>query len=146
MSTLLAVVADSARARIFDFDKSRRTLLEREDLVHPESRLKAQDMNADHPGSTSDPSGAGRHGVDSRSDPKDVEKHEFAQELAHRISAAVNTQHIDNLILMAEPAFLGELRRALPEKIRHRVVLEIDKDLSNESNEEILQHIPKFFG
>ncbi len=145
MISILLVVADSARARIFSFDKKHRSLEELEDLVYPESRLDPVDRTEKQAGSTHDRVGPGRHRVDPHTSVADVGRLQFARQVAAHLESAVNSNRVDKLVLIAAPKFLGELRDGLDSKILSHVALEIDKDLSKLTPEEILEHLPKYF-
>ncbi|HEB90834.1 MAG TPA: host attachment protein [Deltaproteobacteria bacterium] len=142
MSSTWVVVADSARARIFDFDETAWALTEREDLVHPESRLRPGEITTDRPGSTFRAVGPGRQGLDPRSSVKEVERRDFARTLARRLDKAVDTNEVQKLIVMAGPKFLGDLRDCLDSPTRRAVSLEIEKNLAKHDAREILEALP----
>ncbi len=143
MSSTWVIVADSARARIFDFDEKARELMEREDLVHPESRLRPREITTDRPGSTYRAAGPGRHGLDPQSSVKEVERREFARMLARRLDKAVDTNEVERLVVIAGPKFLGELRGCLDRPTRKAVSLEIEKNLAKQDAREILEVLPE---
>ena len=143
MSSTWLIVADSARARIFDFDEKARELEERQDLVHPESQIAPREIASDGPGSTYRATGPGRHGLDPHSSVKDVERRDFARALARRLDKAVDTNEVENLIVIAGPKFLGELRGCLDPTTRKAVTLEIEKNLAKRNAREILQALPE---
>ena len=60
---ICVVVADSSRARILIAESVSDPLVEHSDFVHPESRLKEQDLVSDGSGSESDAGGQGRHSM-----------------------------------------------------------------------------------
>ena len=143
MSSTWVIVADSARARIFDFDETARELTEREDLVHPASRLRPREITTDRPGSAYRAAGPGRHGLDPHSSVKEVERREFARTLARRLDKAVDTSEVEKLVVIAGPKFLGELRSCLDPPARKVVALEIEKNLARHSAREILEVLPE---
>jgi protein required for attachment to host cells len=125
------LVADSASARLFRADRSSRRLELLREETHAAIRAKVSELMADHEGRSfeSDHQGS-RHGMQPASDPKRAEKHRFAVQLAAELEAAIERQEVDRLVLIAPPLMLGELREALPEQARARVVGELDKDLA----------------
>ena len=143
------VVADQSEARLYDYDRSNRSLQLFEHLTDPEARLHSRDLKSDRPGSKADrgPLRAGRrgaaahHGVGADRDPREHEAHVFA----HRIVAALQNaeQHSasERIVLMAAPRFLGLLRECLPEALRHRVAAEVQKDLMHEPESAVLAHL-----
>ena len=143
MSSTWVIVADSARARIFDFNEQARALIEREDLVHPESQLAPREITTDRPGSTYRAGGPGRHGLDPHSAVKEVERREFARTLARRLDKAVDTNEVESLVVIAGPKFLGELRACLDPTTRKAVTLEVEKNLAKRNARDILQVLPE---
>jgi protein required for attachment to host cells len=142
MQRTWVVVADSARARIFQAKSPVGPLIELDDQVHPESRLRALDINADRPGRTHDSAGRGRHAMESEVSPREQDAREFARELADRLDKARAEGLFGNLVLVAAPAFLGLLREALPKQTRERVTFELDKYLVTHSPADIRAHLP----
>jgi protein required for attachment to host cells len=143
------VVADQSEARLYDYDRTDRSLQLLQHLTDPEARLHSRDLKSDRPGSKADrgPLRAGRrgaaahHGVGADRDPREHE----AQVFAHRIVAALQSaeQHsaADRIVLMAAPRFLGLLRQCLPESLRHLVAAEVHKDLVHEPESAVLAHL-----
>jgi protein required for attachment to host cells len=74
-------------------------------------------------------------------DPKGVEKQRFARELAGILEAASNEGRFARLTLVAPPKMLGELREVLPDKVKEKIVKEVDKDLTWVSVHELPAHL-----
>ncbi|MFO7646651.1 host attachment protein [Halomonas campaniensis] len=143
METTWVVVADQARARLFSASDRRGALEEVEDLANPEGRLHDQDLNADRPGRAFDSMGEGRHAMGKHHSPKEQEAIRFAQEVGDRLAVGLHDGAYRHLIISATPRFLGLLREALPEDVTKRVVLELHKDLTALSSDEIRAHLPE---
>ena len=144
MKATWVVVADSSRARIFKPETPSSPLTELETLTHPESRLHDQELTSDLPGKHANDTGIGAHGFEDKTEPKKQEAINFAHELARELEKAYTDHEFRQLILVAAPAFLGLLRETLSEPVRAVVRLEIDKDLTKESAEDIRAHLPKY--
>jgi protein required for attachment to host cells len=123
------VAADGARAMIMRNDgtpaKPKFTLIRRYEQKNPPSR----EQGTDRPGRTND---AGTH----RSAMEEVDWHQLAEDrfvhsLIDEITSAFNRHEFTALVIVAPPATLGEMRKALPDQIREHVVSEINKDLTN---------------
>ncbi len=132
--SLRVVVADRARARIYEVPRVRGPLRLVEQLDDPQAHWHDRDFKSDRPGRVFDhASGGGRrgavahHGTQGERSPS---KHE-AEVFAHRIVAALEQARAQftRLALVAEPGFLGQLRAVLPHSLQAAVVLEIPKDL-----------------
>lgn len=141
MSSTWIIVADASRARLFEAGSSSSDIFETETLTHPEGRLHEQDLTSDLPGRAYDSSGEGRHAMGSSVEPKKHEIEEFARQVASHLDKARTDNRLKDLILIAAPAMLGELRNALSAETKKLVGTEIDKDLTQHSLEDIQQHL-----
>jgi protein required for attachment to host cells len=55
----------------------------------------------------------------------------FVHGMADLLLSAYNRHEFESLIIVAPPNALGEMRKALPDRIRDLVVTEINKDLTH---------------
>ena len=132
------LVADGAGARLLRLDTATRRLELVADRPHEAGRTKTSDLMTDRPGRSLDSSHVGvRHAMEPRTDPRRIERHRFAAELAAEVEAAANQERFSDLVLVAAPAMLGELRAALPERLAELVRQEIPKDLAGLSLPEL---------
>jgi protein required for attachment to host cells len=141
MSATWIVVADASRARIFEKAGASKELREKETFTHPASRMHEQEITSDLPGRAFDSEGAGRHAMGAKHDPKQNEAEEFARELANHIEKARTEHRFAQLNIIAAPAMLGKLRSALSDEAKKLVTMEIDKDLTQHSIDDIQQHL-----
>ena len=142
--SMIIVVADSARARVFTADSTHSPLNEIETMAHPEGRIHEQNMVSDMPGKDSGKGGGGDHTFQEKIEPKEHEMIEFARRVADYLEDKRKTNKLNNLILVAAPAFLGELRTHLSKETSEKIVLELDKNLTQHSDEDIRQHLSRF--
>lgn len=142
--SMMIVVADSARARIFTADSAHSPLNEIETMAHPEGRMHEQDMVSDMPGKASGKGGGGDHAFQEKIEPKEEEMIEFAKRLADYLDETRKANKLNKLLLVAAPAFLGELRTHLSKETSEKIVFELDKNLAQYSIEDIRQHLSKF--
>ena len=142
--SMMIVVADSARARIFTADSAHSPLNEIETMAHPEGRMHEQDMVSDMPGKVSGKGGGGDHAFQEKIEPKEQEMIEFARRIADYLDDARKANKLNKLLLVAAPAFLGELRTHLSNETSEKIVFELDKNLAQHSIEDIRQHLSKF--
>jgi protein required for attachment to host cells len=140
---LWLVVADAGRASVYLADTPKGPLQEIQNFIEPNSRLPERDLVTDRPGRTFDSGGPGRHAMEPHTPPSEVEADRFARWLADRIDTARKQDRFLHLGLVAPPQFLGLLRNALPEETARRVVLELDKDLTRDTPEELRSHLPE---
>lgn len=137
------VVADSARARIFSVASASAPLNPMEQLVHPEARLHDKDMKSDRPGRAFDSHGAGRHATGTPVSPKEQESIRFAKTIAEHLDQGRINNRFKRLALVADPRFLGHIRKSISDEVEKLVTLEIDKDLSKAEDGDIREHLPE---
>jgi protein required for attachment to host cells len=139
--TTWVVVADAARARIFESRRRGQELIERDTLLHPESRLKTADLMSDNEGTVMDRVGEGQRRSDPRTNPQDAEMEKFAREVASFLDKKRSLNEFDELIIAASPNFLGNLRQRISDQVTKCVVDTLDKDYSRLPKEEIAQRL-----
>ena len=144
MTYTWVVVADSTRARIFDAETSSAALTELEGLAHPEGRMHDRDITSDLPGRSFDSSKAGgRHAMEPPTDPKQELAIEFARSIARHLDAGRVNRDYEQLVIVAAPTFLGLLREQLNAGCRKLVAFELNKNLVQQTPDEIRAHLPK---
>jgi protein required for attachment to host cells len=141
MTRILVLVAESSRARVYLADTPSSPLNELQDLVNPEGRLHEGDLVAASPGSDGGSSGQGRHIMNSRSSAHKAAQSGFARQLVDELEQKRNAQAFDQLVLVAPPAFLGELRSTMPKALSSMVTEELSKNLVAHSTQEVRDHL-----
>lgn len=144
MKPMMIVVADSARARIFTVDSAHSPLNEIETMAHPEGRMHEQDMVSDLPGKGSGKGGGGDHAYQEKVEPKKQEMIEFAKRISDYLEDARKANKLNKLLIVAAPAFLGELRNHLSTETSEKIAFELDKNLAHHDVEDIRDHLSKF--
>lgn len=147
MKSFWILVADSGRARIFTADTPSSALEELEDIAHTEGRLYDREITSDLPGRmryTSSAGNVGGHAYDPASNPKKHEANNFARSIAQHLEEALNENKFAQLVIIAEPSFLGMLRNNLSEQVKKTVCLELDKSITTHSAADIRGHLPTY--
>ncbi len=135
------LVANSCSARIFHL-KDLHTLVELKDFVHPEGHLHEQDLvDNGKPGRDFSRMGPERHAYEPKMSQKDQECRHFAKTLSNYLQDARSNNQFAELIIIASPGFLGELRQAFNTHVAGSIKKEINKDLVHLSTSEILKQI-----
>lgn len=137
------LVADNTKARIFTADTPSSALEELESFTHTEGRLHDREMTTDLPGKIKSADGGG-HAFEQPTDPKKHEADNFAHQIAKHLEAAHNANQFEQLLIIAEPSFLGLLRQCLPEHIKQHVCFELDKNITAQSAAVIRKHLPEY--
>lgn len=144
MKPMMIVVADSSRARIFTADPSHSELNEIETMAHPEGRSHEQDLVSDMPGKESGKGGGGAHAYEEKIEPKKQEMIAFAKRIADYLDDARKANKLNKLLIVAAPAFLGELRTHLSVETREKIAFELDKNLAQHDVVDIRDHLSTF--
>lgn len=137
------VVADGSRASVYYVDGPAASLKALDVLVHPESRLRNQQISADGQGSSFASSGPGQRVMQPHTMPKQREKDLFAHEVVDYLEQGRSRGEYDQLMVLAAPAFLGRLRGAMNTQLSRKVVYELSADFSRASAETILEQLPR---
>jgi len=127
------VVAGNERARFYQADKpgGDPKQVSGVELVNP--HLRSRELEDDRPGRTHDSFGSARHAMEPGTDPQQVERRQFASEIAAALLQHYQKGDYRQLYLVAAPAMLGELRKQLDEQLTDKVSGVLDKDFSKMS-------------
>lgn len=135
------LVADGKTARIF----SAHGRTERfEPAVPFELRLpnpSTREQGADKPGRVFDSTGQARHAVEPHADWHREAKRKFAEDIADLLKEKTRENAFDELLLIAPPQLMGDLRTALDGPTRARVKGEVVKDLTKLSPTELHDYL-----
>ncbi len=128
---LWIVVADGARARFFRADGADHTIRRFHEELYDPARRKGSELLADKPGRTQNRiHDQGRHAMEPDTDPKRVEKERFARHIAAFLEEAHKRDEFNELVLVAAPRTLGDLRSALSPQLAALVRHELHKDMT----------------
>ena len=139
--TTWILVADGSQARLFSNDGPGHGVELVSDAVLRGRNLPGREIMSDRPGRTFDSAGQGRHAKEPRTDPREVEKRRFADQLAAMLEDELNQGKFDRLVLVAPPKALGQLRDELSKSLRARVSAELTKDLTHLPQQELQEHL-----
>jgi protein required for attachment to host cells len=137
------VVANNSMARFFTAESESSPITEVEALSHVEGRLHDREITSDFPGKIKG-EGAVGHAFEQPTDPKKHEEDQFAHLVARHLEAAHNEHKFNQLLLVAEPSFLGLLRSHLSAQIKKLVCFELDKNIATLTPAEIRTHLPEY--
>ena len=140
--SICVVVADSSKARILVAESGNSPLSDERDYIHPESRLKEQDLVSDGAGSESDSGGFGKHSMGHEKAAHQKEAEAFAHELRDEIDKLRRNSDLHRIYLVASPKFLGLLRSSINKQCAELLSGEVNKDLVDHSIEDIRSHLP----
>ena len=139
------IVAGASSAQLFETENKGADLKKIREFDHPQSRKKTKDLTTDRPGRSFDSMGLGRH-AEERGDPHFHEQTVFAQQLILFLNKARTNNEFDNLIIVAAPTFLGELRQSMSNPLKKCVTKEVNKDLAAwMGSKDLLERISSLF-
>jgi protein required for attachment to host cells len=99
------------------------------ELENAEGKLQSSALESDRPGRSFDRAGHGRHSLSSEQSAREHVEHAFAKRLADFLEKSRCENTYDQLILVAGPRLLGELRAALSTATQRLVRLEVNKEI-----------------
>jgi protein required for attachment to host cells len=148
MAGTWVLVADRARARLFDLQRSagpdartRFALAEIAGFNEPEGRLRPRDLESDRPPATHDRFGHASHAIEPHTTPEDKERARFASTLTGVLEDGRQAGRFGSLVIVATPRFLGTLNAAMPPPLRRCVTAEVGKELVDADAPTLLEAI-----
>lgn len=127
--TTWILVADAAKARIFQQSSPKDPADELHTLVHPAARVRNSALTSDSPGAQGN-GGSGTHGMEEKVSPREAEDQRFAREIIDQVRQALNENRIRQFYMAAPPHFLGLLRGAMDNRVSKALAGDLDKNLS----------------
>lgn len=97
-------------------------------MDNPAATLREKDFSTDRPGRAFDRLGRGRHAISPEETAKQHELQSFAHEIAQHLMKAHAAGGFTKLVLIAEPAVLGHLRRKLSSPLKRSLCREVPKN------------------
>ncbi len=138
--TQWALVADAQHARILETLRNG-AWVERPEETLTTTNPAAHDQGSERPGRVHESVGASRHAIEPRLDLHRAAKTAFARQLAARLDEAAAGSRFAHLLLVAPPAFLGDLRVALGDASRRLLRGSLNKDLTHLPVADIAPHL-----
>ena len=135
------LIADGARARILQNNGPGHGLTAVDGQVFEGDHSATHDLVSDREGRSFSSNGPRRSAVAARSDPHRARKSKFAHQLAEVLAQASARNDYDRLVIVASPVTLGEIRSAISDHVRAKVIGEVAQDLTKLPNSEIAGHL-----
>lgn len=133
-----ALVANGAAARILK-DIYGSEAAETVEFMPDHPRLG--EIMADRAGRSFSSVGRHRSAMEPRSDPVEERQRLFAESLSAVLEEHHASGEFDELIVVAAPAMLGDLRQAYDKKLQAAITHEVDKDLTKQSAIKLMETI-----
>ena len=145
------LVADQAEARFYDTLGFARPLKFVGALTNPAAHLRDQDLSSDRPGRVFNSSAAPgrrrgattRHATGGENTPRRHATELFARRVAAELQRARGAGRFESLVLVAAPAFLGELRAALSLAVQRYVTASVAKDIVHHAEHDVRRYLTR---
>ncbi|WP_353111559.1 host attachment protein [Salinisphaera dokdonensis] len=136
MSNQWIVVSDAARARLFFRDAEHKlTLIDT--LKHSESEAHEGDLRTGGKGAVHDSGGSGQHQADPQTTTSEKHADIFAKQVTERLKSELNNDAFTELVVVADPSFLGRLRDHMDNPLQDTVRKTIDKNWAQHDERQI---------
>lgn len=135
------LICDGAHARIMHNAGPGKGLHALNGARFDQNAHPSREIMSGRPGRSFESAGTARHAMEPPGDPARAEKRHFAERLAAHLDQAAQDTAFDRLILVAAPHTLGDLRDALPARVRGLVSAELDKDLTKIPDHKLPSHL-----
>jgi len=134
------VIADGGRARFVERDEEGafRTL---SSFVSTELHKSAHELGRDRPTRVKASASPARSAVEPRRDLHEAVKEDFIRTVADTLAAELKDSKFDELVLVAPPGVIAELKDSLSKSTAKAVVKELHKDLTKVPDHELTGHL-----
>ena len=136
MSNQWIVVSDAARARLFSRDAEHKLTLV-DTLKHTESEAHDGDLRTGGKGEIHDSGGSGQHQADPQTTTSEKHADIFAKQVTDRLKSGLNDDAFKELVIVADPSFLGRLRDHMDNPLRDTVRKTLDKNWAQHDQQQI---------
>ncbi len=109
--------------------------------VFTDENLPTHEQGSDRPGRTFKRAGTNLRSSVDTTDWHELEKHRFVKDVAAALATLVRTHGIKNVVIVAPPRTLADLRLAFDAHVKSTIIAEIGKDLTNRPIWEIEKHL-----
>jgi protein required for attachment to host cells len=138
--TLRIAIADGEHARFVQPDANN-ALHTVNSIDSASAHLRSRDIGSDRPGRSFESGNPAHHAVGERHDLHRMAKDAFTRLVAEQLNAASARNEFDELLLIAPPRALHELREALDPAAKARLVGTLEKDLVKTPDQELWPHV-----
>jgi protein required for attachment to host cells len=134
------VIADGGRARFVERDEEGafRTL---SSFVSTELHKSAHELGRDRPTRVKESASPARSAVEPRRNLHEAVKEDFIRTVADTLAAELKDSKFDELVLVAPPGVIAELKDSLSNSTAKAVVKELHKDLTKVPDHELTRHL-----
>jgi protein required for attachment to host cells len=140
------LIADGGHAKVLEIDTQRRVLKPRADMNMSIELPPSRELLSDRPVRTYESIGHARHAKGDKVDPHRELKRAFAKAVGKELEVRLVDGCFERLVVVAPPAAMGDLREALPKKVRAKVIGEVAQDLIKTPKARLWPHLQDVLG
>jgi protein required for attachment to host cells len=134
------VIADGGRARFVEQD-DRGAFRTVSNFVSTELHKRSEELGLDRPARVQESASPTRHAVEPKRDLHDAAKEDFIRTVGAELAGLQREGSFDELVLVAPPGVIRELKGALTKPVAERVVKELHKDLTKVPDHDLTSHL-----
>lgn len=142
MSNTWILVADGAKARLFELTAKDAQLTELRCFVNPEGRMPDAAFTTGRPALVDEGATTVRHALQPHTSARQKSAERFARLLGEALESGRVQERYERVVLVAPPRFLGVLRKGLGERVSEHVTAEIRRDLTALPSGEVRMRLP----
>jgi protein required for attachment to host cells len=105
---------------------------------------RSSELGLGHPGTSFHTGSPAHHSVAPRHDPHALAKQRFAELVGEQLNAAADRDEFEQLVIVAPPHVLAEIRKELGSAAATRIVGTLGKDLVNIPDHELWPHVAQW--
>lgn len=111
-------------------------------LENPRGRKSENELSSDRPGrGISSASSTFHHALDRTWNKHETVAKKFSKKISKYLVQGAQENRFDEIVLVAEPHFLGLLREEIPPSVRSMIKHTINRELARGSDQELHDHI-----
>lgn len=137
------LVADGARARLFEAASPDDALNELACFANPGGRSHGRNFTTSRPPTVNESVGATRHSIEPHTTLREKTTDRFARTIKDELERGRNDHRYERLVIIAPPRFLGALHGTFPKPLRECVVAEVKRNLTALRTSDIRAHLPR---
>jgi protein required for attachment to host cells len=138
MDKTWVLVADSEKARVFEFERCAQPWVETACFVNPHA---GREPASGRPPRVHESVGTARHAIEPRTDRTEASNARFASTLVQTLRAAYEERRFQTLVIVAAPRFLGALHGQLDKRLQCCVSREIRHNLTQLDSAAIREYL-----
>ena len=145
MNMIWILVVNQAEAQVYSANRLPASLTLVRTLKHAEGAAHARDLTSDAPGRVHDRMGSARHSMEPETGVKEEQRRRFVKEITDWLRAAHLKGEFNQLVILAAPAVLGVIRKAMTGDLAKTVIKEISKDVIGQDLDKIEAQLERSF-